>query len=39
MSPRRTRAIARKEFLHIIRDSRSLVAALGMPVLLLAIFG
>jgi ABC-2 type transport system permease protein len=39
MSFRRTKAIARKEMLHIMRDPRSLVAALGMPVLLLALFG
>jgi ABC-2 type transport system permease protein len=35
----RIRAIARKEFLHIMRDCRSLTAALGMPLLLLALFG
>src|SRR5262245_15043085 len=39
MNRRRTKAIARKEFLHIIRDVRSLLAALGMPVLLLVLFG
>src|SRR5262245_55714931 len=39
MSIRRTKAIARKEMLHIVRDFRSLLAALGMPVLLLALFG
>jgi len=31
---RRTRAIARKEFLHIIRDIRSLLAAIAQPVLI-----
>jgi len=39
MNFQRTRAIARKEALHIIRDYRSLAVALGMPVLLLALFG
>ena len=39
MSIRRTKAIARKEMLHIIRDARSLMAALGMPVLMLVLFG
>src|SRR5262245_35762859 len=39
MNFQRTRAIARKEALHILRDSRSLVIALGMPVLLLTLFG
>jgi hypothetical protein len=39
MNLRRTKAIARKEFLHIIRDPRSLVMALAMPLLLLLLFG
>jgi ABC-2 type transport system permease protein len=39
MNFRRTKAIARKEFLHIVRDVQSLIAALGMPVLLLTLFG
>ena len=39
MNRRRTRAIARKEFIHIIRDPQSLIAALGMPILLLVLFG
>jgi ABC-2 type transport system permease protein len=39
ISLRRTRAVARKEFLHILRDSRSLIAALAMPLLLLLLFG
>ncbi len=38
-SLRRTRAIARKEFLHIIRDVRSLLAAIAQPVLMLLLFG
>jgi len=39
MNRRRIQAIARKEYLHVIRDPRSLMAALGMPILLLALFG
>lgn len=39
MSWRRTRAVARKEFLHILRDSRSLFMALAIPFLLLLLFG
>lgn len=39
MSLRRARAIARKEFLHIVRDTRSLIAALAIPLLLLLLFG
>src|ERR1700687_517667 len=39
MSFRRTRAIARKEFLHVLRDPRSLVSALLQPLLMLLIFG
>src|SRR5437899_12800432 len=39
MSFRRTKAIARKEFLHIIRDVRSLLAAIAQPVLMLLLFG
>jgi ABC-2 type transport system permease protein len=39
MNLRRTKAIAKKEFLHIVRDVQSLIAALGMPVLMLALFG
>ncbi len=39
MSYRRTRAIARKEMLHILRDSRSLFAALLQPLVMLLIFG
>lgn len=36
---RRVRAIARKEVLHILRDPRSLYMAIGMPALLIAMFG
>lgn len=39
MSWRRTRAIARKEFLHIIRDVRSLILALALPFVMLMLFG
>jgi ABC-2 type transport system permease protein len=39
MTFRRTRAIARKELLHIIRDPRSLAAALALPLMMLLIFG
>lgn len=39
ISLRRTRAVARKEFLHILRDWRSLVSALAVPLLLLLLFG
>jgi ABC-2 type transport system permease protein len=36
---RRIRAIARKETLHVQRDPRSLYLALGMPIVLLLLFG
>ncbi|MDZ4797938.1 MAG: ABC transporter permease [Bryobacteraceae bacterium] len=39
MNPRRIRAMFTKELRHIVRDSRSLVMALGVPVLLLVLFG
>lgn len=39
MSLRRTRAVARKEFLHILRDPRSLAMALALPFLMLLLFG
>ena len=39
MSLRRLRAIARKEILHIFRDSRSLGSALATPLIMLLIFG
>jgi ABC-2 type transport system permease protein len=39
MKLRRTRAVARKEFLHILRDSRSLVMALALPLLMILLFG
>lgn len=39
MSLRRTRAIAGKELIHIVRDPRSLIMALAIPLLLLLLFG
>src|SRR5262249_49119376 len=38
MSFRRTRAMARKELLHIVRDPRSLIAAIVQPLLMLLLF-
>jgi ABC-2 type transport system permease protein len=38
-SPRRLAAVARKEFLHVVRDWRSLTLALAIPVLLVWLFG
>jgi ABC-2 type transport system permease protein len=39
MNFRRTRAMARKEILHIVRDFRSLLAALALPLMMLLLFG
>ncbi len=39
MKFRRVRAVARKEFLHIIRDLRSLGMAIAIPMLMLILFG
>ncbi len=39
MTLRRTRAMARKEFLHILRDPRSLMMALALPLLMILLFG
>lgn len=39
MKRRRVQAMARKEFLHIVRDARSLVMALLVPLFMLALFG
>src|SRR5437867_6847799 len=39
MNLRRMRAVARKEFLHILRDPRSLAMALGLPLIMLLLFG
>ena len=39
MKPLRVAAVARKEFLHILRDPRSLAMAIAIPMLLLVLFG
>jgi ABC-2 type transport system permease protein len=39
MNRMRLRAVARKEFLHILRDPRSLALAIGLPAILLFLFG
>ncbi|MBZ5497133.1 MAG: ABC transporter permease [Acidobacteriia bacterium] len=39
MKLRRTWAVTRKEFLHIVRDPRSLIMALALPLLMLLLFG
>jgi ABC-2 type transport system permease protein len=39
MNLRRTKAVARKEFLHILRDPRSLGMALALPFLMILLFG
>lgn len=39
ISRRRFWAVARKEFLHVLRDWRSLVLALAIPALLILLFG
>lgn len=38
MNLRRMLAIARKEFLHVIRDPRSLIAAIGIPVFMMFLY-
>jgi ABC-2 type transport system permease protein len=39
MNLRRTKAVARKEFLHVVRDPRSLGMALAVPFVMLLLFG
>ncbi|HUL52883.1 MAG TPA: ABC transporter permease [Opitutaceae bacterium] len=39
MNPRRLWAVARKEGLHIRRDPRSLILAIGIPMLMIILFG
>jgi ABC-2 type transport system permease protein len=39
MNLRRLKAVAKKEFLHVLRDPRSLMMGIGMPMLLLFLFG
>ncbi len=39
MSVRRIAAVAQKEFLHIVRDPRSLAMGIAMPMILLLLFG
>ena len=39
MNARRVTAVARKEFLHILRDPRSLGMAIAIPMMMLLLFG
>ena len=39
MNLRRLKAVAKKEFLHVLRDPRSLMMGIGMPLMLLFLFG
>ncbi len=39
MNLRRVLAVARKEFLHVLRDPRSLGMAIAIPMLMLLLFG
>jgi ABC-2 type transport system permease protein len=39
MKLRRTAAVARKEFLHVVRDFRSLLMAIAIPMMMLILFG
>ena len=39
INPRRLAAVARKEFIHVLRDRRALAIAILLPMLMLMIFG
>ncbi|MBW1720990.1 MAG: ABC transporter permease [Deltaproteobacteria bacterium] len=39
MNPRRLKAMIKKEFLHVLRDWRSLFLALAIPMILIMLFG
>lgn len=39
MNPRRLNAVAKKEFIHVLRDWRSLFLALAIPMVLILLFG
>ena len=39
MNARRVKAVARKEFLQVVRDPRSLGMAIAIPMLMLLLFG
>ncbi len=39
MNPRRLKAVAKKEFVHVLRDPRSMMMGIGIPLLLLFLFG
>lgn len=39
MNLRRLKAVAKKEFIHVLRDPRSLMMGIGMPMMLLFLFG
>jgi len=39
MNLRRLNAVARKEFLHVFRDSRSMGMAIGIPMVMMILFG
>jgi len=39
MNLRRLKAVAKKEFIHVLRDPRSLMMGIGMPIMLLFLFG
>lgn len=39
MNLRRLKAVSKKEFIHVLRDPRSLMMGIGMPMVLLFLFG